>query len=121
MKSPLVPLTLGLAVVAGAVAINVQQRTLQRDDMREIAGLRAELDSVRAVHVQASNGTESGRLAESVARRKYLLEQREYHVASRQAAIDSWWTLTGTGTAWSAVGALLLAAAALVGRRARAG
>lgn len=120
MKSPLVLLLLGLAFIAGAIAINVQQRALQRDDVREITGLRGELDSVRSALARVSDRADSVRLVESVAARTYSLEHREFHVPSRQAAIDGWWTLTGPGTLLSAVGVLLLAAAALSGRRARA-
>ncbi|MFN0099638.1 MAG: hypothetical protein ACKVS7_13255 [Gemmatimonadaceae bacterium] len=120
MKSPLVPLILGVVFIAGAVAMHVQQRAVQRDDVRDIAGLRAELDSVRAEHTRAGTRADSVRLAESIAGRKYILGRREFHVPSRQEAIDTWWALTGPGTALSAVGALFLAAALLAGRRARA-
>lgn len=120
MRSPLVPLLLGLACIAGAVAINVQQRVLQRDDVRDIAGLRAELDSVRSALARVKGSADSTRLSESVASRTYILQRREFHVPSRQASIDGWWTLTGPGTLLSAVGALLVGAA-LAGRRARAG
>jgi hypothetical protein len=120
LKSPLVPLLLGLAFIAGAIAINVQQRALQRDDVRDIAGLRSELDSVRSALARVNDSADSVRLVESVAARTYILGRREFHVPSRQAAIDEWWTLTGPGTLLSAVGALLVVAAALSGRRARA-
>lgn len=120
MKSPLVPMILGLAFIAGAVAIDMQQRALQRDDVRDIAGLRAQLDSVRAAHARAITRPDSVRLAEAIAGRMYSLGRREFHVPSRQAVIDGWWTLTGPGTALGVVGALFLVAAALAGRRARA-
>lgn len=120
MKSPLVPLLLGVALIAGAVAINLQQRALQRGDVRDIAGLRVELDSVRVALERASAGADSVRLAESVAAREYILARREFHLPSRQAAIDGWWTLTGPGTLLSAIGALLVVAATYSTRRARA-
>ena len=120
MKSSLVPLLLGLAFITGAVAINLQQRALQRDDVRDIAGLREELDSVRFALARAKAKPDSIRLAESIAGRTYILGRREFHVPSRQEAIDGWWTLTGPGSALSAVGALFLAAAAASSRRARA-
>jgi hypothetical protein len=119
LRSPLVPLLIGLAIIGGAVAINVQQRALQRSDVRDIAGLRAELDSVRSALARASTSPDSLRLAESVAGRTYILGRREFHVPPRQESIDGWWTLTGQGTALSAVGALLLVVAALSGRRKR--
>lgn len=114
MKSPLVPLLLGLAFIAGAIAINSQQRTLQRHDVRDIGGLRVELDSVRSALARTSGGPDSARLAESVAGRRYMLMRREFHVPSRQEAIDTWWSLTGPGTLLSALGALFLMIAALV-------
>lgn len=120
MKRQLVPFILGLVFIAGAIAINMQQRALQRDDIRDIAGLRAELDSVRAMHARASTAADSASLAETVARRTYLLGRREFHVAPRQEAIDGWWTLTGPGIAFSAVGVLFLAVAVVSGRRGRA-
>ena len=120
LKSPLVPLLLGLAFIAGAVAIDVQQRALQRDEVRDIAALRVELDSVRSALAQASASADSVRLAGNVALRTYFLGRREYHVPPRQAAIDRWWTLTGAGTLICAVGALLVVVAAVAGRRARA-
>lgn len=120
MKSPLVPLLLGLGFIAGAIAIDRQQRALQRGDVRDIAGLRVELDSVRSALARASTSSDSARLAESVSARTYILGRREFHVPSRQAAIDGWWALTGTGTLLTAVGALLVVAAALSGRRGRA-
>ncbi len=111
---------LGLAFIAGAVAIDMQQRALQRDDVRDIAVLRAQLDSVRAAHARAITRPDSVRLAGAIAGRTYSLGRREFRVPSRQAAIDGWWTLTGPGTALGVVGALFLVAAALAGRRARA-
>lgn len=121
MKSPLVPLLLGLAFIAGAIAIHGQQRALQRDDVRDIAALRVELDSARLALTlaRASANPDSGRLVESVAGRTYILGRREFHVPPRQEAIDGWWTLRGPGTALSAVGAILLVAAAVSSRRAR--
>jgi hypothetical protein len=116
LKSPLIPLLRGLAFIGGAVAINVQQRALQRDDLRDIAGLRAELDSVRSALARATAAPDSVRLEESIAGRTYILGRREFHVPSRQEAIEGWWALTGPGTALSAVGALLLVAAAFSGR-----
>jgi hypothetical protein len=120
LKSPLVPLLLGLAFITGAVAMSVQQRALQRDDVRDIEGLRSELDSVRRALARAGTGTDSARLAESLSGRTYILGRREFHVPSRQAAIDGWWTLTGPGTALSAVGALFLFVAVRARIRARA-
>jgi hypothetical protein len=114
LKSPLIPLLLGLAFIGGAVAINVQQRALQRNDVSDIAGLRAELDSVRSALARASAAPDSVRLAESIAGRTYILGRREFHVPSRQEAIEGWWALTGPGTALSAVGALLLVVAAFL-------
>jgi uncharacterized membrane protein len=119
LKKALVPLLIGLAIIGGAVAINVQQRSLQRSDVRDIAGLRAELDSVRSALARAATGPDSVRLAESIAGRTYMLGRREFHVPSRQESIDGWWTLTGPGTALSAVGALLLVVAALSNVRKR--
>ena len=119
MKSPLVPLLLGLAFVAGAIAISAQLRALQRDDVRDIGGLRAELDSVRHALTLVSSSADSVRLAESIAGRTYMLGRREFHLPTRQEAIDGWWTLRGPGTALSVVGALFLVIAAVSGRRAR--
>lgn len=53
MKSSLVPLLLGLAFIAGAIATNSQQRTLQLNDVRDIDGLRAELDSAGSALARA--------------------------------------------------------------------
>ena len=111
MKSALVPLILGLAFIAGAVVTNVQQREVQRADMRDIAGLRAELDSVHIALARASSGADSARLAKSVADRTYILGRREFHVPSRQEAIDGWWNLRGPGTLLCVVGALFIALA----------
>lgn len=120
MRSPLVPLLLGLAFIAGAIAIQVQQRALQTADVHDIAELVAELDSVRFALSRASVGPDSLRLAKSVSERTHLLGRREFHVPSRQEAIDGWWTLTGPGTLFSVVGVLFIAAAAATNRRDRA-
>lgn len=122
MKSSLVPLLLGLAFIAGAIATNSQQRTLQLNDVRDIDGLRAELDSAGSALARArkSGEPDSARLAVSVAERTNNLQRREFHVPSRQEAIDRWWTLTGPGTVFSTVGALFIVIAALTRRRARA-
>ncbi len=56
MQSPLIPLLLGLALIGGAVGIHRQQKAIQRADVRDIAGLRAELDSVRAAVARATAG-----------------------------------------------------------------
>ncbi len=119
MKSPVIPLLLGLAFVGGAIAIHRQQQALQRADVRDIAGLRAELDSVRAAVARAPAGSDSARLLRSVAERTYILGRREFHVPSRQATIDRWWTLSGPGSASAVVGVLLLAIAARMWSRAR--
>lgn len=119
MNSPVVPVLLGLALVAGAVRINVQQRALQRDDVRDITALRAELDSVGAELSRAASSADSSRLARSVTDRTARLGWREFHVPSRQAAIDGWWTLTGPGTLLSIVGALLVTLGVLAARRGR--
>ena len=110
----------GLAFIGGAVLINLQQRALQADDIRDIARLRAQLDSVRAALGRASSGLDSTRLTRSVSDRTYLLGRREFHVPSRQAAIDAWWTTRGLGSILILAGLLLLALAAVAGRGARA-
>ena len=120
MKSILVPLLLGLAFIAGAIAIQVQQRALQAADVRDIRALVGELDSVRLALSRASVGSDSVRLARSIAQRTYVLGFREFHVPTRQEAIDRWWTLTGPGTLFSVVGVLFIAAAIAASRRARA-
>ena len=120
MKSTFVPLLLGLAFIAGAIAIQVQQRALQAADVRDIRALVGELDSVRLALSRASVGSDSVRLAKSIAQRTYVLGFREFHVPTRQEAIDGWWTLTGPGTLFSVVGVLLIAATIAASRRARA-
>lgn len=120
MKSPVIPLLLGLAFLGGAIGIHRQQQALQRADVRDIAGLRAELDSVRAAIARAPAGPDSARLLRSVAERTYILGRREFHVPSRQESIDQWWTLSGPGPALAGVGVLLLAIAAHAWFRARA-
>ena len=112
----MVPLLLGLGFIAGAIAMNAQQRATQRADVRDIDALRVELDSVRAVLTRTSAGPEAVRLAESVSARTAMLGRREFHVPTRQESIDGWWSLTGVGTVLSAVGALFLLLAALSGR-----
>lgn len=119
MKSPIVPLLLGLAFIAGAIAINAQLRATQRADVRDIDALRVELDSVRSALSRTTAGPEAVRLAESVSSRTAILGRREFHVPSRQASIDGWWSLTGVGTVLSAVGALFLLLAVVSGRGAR--
>lgn len=119
MNSPVVPVLLGLALVAGAVGIHVQQRALQRDDVRDITALRAELDSVGSELSRAASSTDSSRLARSVTDRTARLGWREFHVPSRQEAIDGWWTLTGPGTILTIVGALLVTLGVVAARRGR--
>ncbi|MEX2181616.1 MAG: hypothetical protein WD771_06200 [Gemmatimonadaceae bacterium] len=111
---------LGLAFIAAAIAIPAQQRATQRGEVREIAALRAELDSVHAALVRARTPPDSALLAESIAGRTYLLGRREYHVQARQPTIDDWWTFRGPGTLLSAFGALCVGLAAFVGWRGRA-
>lgn len=119
MNSPVVPVLLGLALVAGAVGINLQQRALQRDDVRDITALRAELDSVSAQLSRPASSADSSRLARSVTDRTARLGWREFHVPSRQEAIDGWWTLTGPGTILTIVGALLVTLGVVAARRRR--
>jgi hypothetical protein len=119
MKSPLIPLALGVAFIAGAVLINVQQRGLQRDDVRDVAGLRTELDSVQAALKSATTGADSTSLSESISQRTYVLGRREFHIPSRQEAIDTWWSLTGPGVVLTFVGALFVVLAEVTRRRAR--
>ncbi len=120
MRSRLAALLIGLAFMAGAVLINLQQRALQADDIRGVAKLRAELDSVRAELGRASSVVDSTRLTRSVSERTYLLGRREFHVPSRQVAIDEWWSTRGLGSVLMLAGVLFLALAALAGRGARA-
>lgn len=119
MKSPVVPLLLGLALIAGAIAIQVQRRTLHTADVRDISRLVEELDSVRIALSRASVGSDSVRLAKSIVGRTYIIGRREFHVPTRQESIDEWWTLTGAGTLFSVVGVLLIAVAIADRRRAR--
>jgi hypothetical protein len=119
LKSALIPFLLGVVLVGGAVAIHRQQQAIQRADLRDIAGLRAELASERAALTSAPAGSDSARLAPSVAARTYLLGRREFHVPSRQENIDRWWTLSGPGTMLTLVGGILLALAAGAHIRAR--
>jgi hypothetical protein len=121
MKSPIVPVLLGLAFIAGAIGINVQQRRIQEGDVRDIGKLRAELDSVSLRLSRASSAADSAVLGASVADRTQRLQWREFHVPSRQAAIDGWWSLTGPGTGLAVVGALLVGLGAVAGWRARTG
>ena len=58
MKSSLIPLLLGLAFLGGAVGIHRQQQALQRADVRDVAALCAELDSVLEALTRASSGAE---------------------------------------------------------------
>lgn len=107
MRSPLVPLILGAALLAGAVAGQRQQVALQREDVSGIEALRSRLDSVQRAAALAVGGPDSVRLAKEVAERKYYLARREFHVAPRQERIDAWWSVSGPGTLL-AVGAVLL-------------
>jgi TonB family protein len=117
MKSPLVPLLLGLTCVALAVAIDVQRQRIQASDVADVTALRAQLDSVKAVATAVTSPADSVRLATSVADRTRLLARREFHVPSRQAAIDGWWAWRGPGTLLMACGALLVLMAVITWRR----
>ena len=86
--SPLVPLLLGLTCIGGAVGLQQQQQAVQRADVRDIAGLRSELDSVRAAVARTPAGPDSTRLVQSVAKRAFILGRRELHVPTRQESID---------------------------------
>lgn len=119
MTSPVVPVVLGLALVAGMIGINVQQRALQRDDVRDITALRLELDSVRAEFSRAASSADSSRLERSVTDRTARLGWREFHVPTRQESIDGWWSLTGPGTLLTVVGVILIALGVVAGRRRR--
>jgi len=119
VKRPLVPALVGVALIAGAIAIQVQQRGIQEGDVRDVTRLRTELDSVRAALSLAASAADSAALAGSVADRTQMLQRREFHVPSRQAAIDGWWGLTGPGTALAVAGALLVALGAAARSRAR--
>lgn len=117
MKSPLVPLLLGIAFAAGAVAIDLQQRAIQGADRRDVMSLRAELDSVRAALGAASTAADSIRLRADVERRFEMLKRREFHIPSRQEAIDGWWRPVGPGVLLAAVGLLLIGLAGAQWRR----
>ncbi len=117
MKSPLVPMILGVALIIGAVLINANLRGLQEGDVRDIGRLRLELDSTRAALRRATNAADSSRLSVSVADRKQRLEYREFHVPTRQETIDGWWGVTGAGSVLVVVGLGLIALGVVASRR----
>lgn len=119
MTSPLMPLLLGVALIAGAITLNVQRARIHADDVRGVRALRAELDSVRALASAATSREDSTQLAGIVARRAAMLARREFHVPSRQEAIDGWWSHRGPGTLIAACGAGLVALSLLQFRRSR--
>ena len=117
MRSPLVPVILGVAVIVGAVLIDANLRGMQEGDVRDIGLLRQELDSTGAALARASTAADSTRLSASVADRTQRLQRREFHVPTRQETIDGFWGLTGAGTVMVIVGLGFIAIGAIAWRR----
>lgn len=111
------PLLLGVALMTGAVAIDDRRERLQASDLRDIEALRSQLDSVQGRLAAATSPEDSARFAASISMRTSLLARREFHVPSRQDAIDRWWDWNGAGTWLAACGAGLLLLALVTYRR----
>jgi hypothetical protein len=111
VRSPLVPLIIGIAFLSGAVYAGAERRRTHEADVRDILALRRELDSTRAALHRAASVADSVRLAKSAENREYILRRREFHVAPRAEAIALWWSPTGPGTLLAAIGAMLVLAA----------
>jgi hypothetical protein len=121
MRTPLIVVVLGFAVVAGTIALNRYQRGLQREEMRGIAALQAVLDSTRWALAAATTAPESTQLTEQIRARTEGIAQRQYHVPRRQAELDRWWQPTGPGTILVVLGTGLVIGGLLWFRRSKSG
>ncbi len=110
MNIRIVPLTLGAVFIVGAIGIDLQLRATQRGDLRDVAALRTQLDSVTATLGSAATPADSARISAVVESRTQLLARREFHLPTRQETLDRWWTITGGGMLATVLGVVLLAA-----------
>ena len=121
MRSPLIPIILGLALVIGTISLDIYQRRSHEEDVRGIATLRDNLDSARLALAAATTGSDSARLTEEIRSREYFLSRRQYHVPQSQAALAGRWRLTGPRTILVAFAGLLVMAGLVVLRQRKSG
>lgn len=91
-----------LAMIGSRLALDAR-----RDDERDVAELRARLDSVRAALARAS-AADSSRLTTEVQEREYFLGRREYHLAHPAPGGSPWRRPFGPGTVVFGAGLVII-------------
>lgn len=108
VRTAVVAVAFGAVALLGAIALDYNTRRIHHHDLRDIARMRANLDSLRSALARAATGPDSARLIEAVGAREEGIAVREFHVPLRQAQLDGWWQPTGPGTLAAAAGAILV-------------
>jgi hypothetical protein len=115
----IVSITLGAAAIAVMLFAYQDNRKTMAGDIRDVTGLQRQLDSVRAQHRAATDSVTAKRLGEEVAMRESGLSRRAFHIPLRQESVRVWWTFSGAGVRWTALGALLIALGSIALRSGR--
>jgi hypothetical protein len=85
VRSPLVPLIIGIAFLSGAVYAGAERRRTHEADVRDILALRRELDSTRAALHRAASVADSVRLAVNSTSRR---APRRSHCGGRRRVLE---------------------------------
>lgn len=112
---------LGFAAIALMAYAYRDNRTTLAGDIRDVAGLQRQLDSVRALQRTATDSVTTKRLHDEIAVRENGLSRRAFHIPMRQESVRLWWTFSGAGVRWSALGALFIALGIIALRSGRRG
>jgi hypothetical protein len=114
-------ITLGVAAIVLMVYAYRDNRTTLAGDIRDVAGLQRQLDSVRTLHGATTDSATTKRLGDEVTMREMGLSRRAFHIPMRQESVRRWWTLSGAGVRWIALGGLFVALGTIVLRSGRPG
>ena len=98
MRSGVVWIAFGMVLLVFVFVMNENDRRLLDDDRRDVAGLTAQLDSVRSTLALATSAADSGSITSEVQMREARLARRAFHIPMRAERVEQWWSLTGGGS-----------------------
>ncbi len=116
-----VAVTLGVAAIVMMLYAYQDNRKTLAGDLRDVAGLQRQLDSVRALQRTPTDSATAKRLGDEVAVRENGLSRRAFHIPMRQESVRLWWTFSGAGVRWMILSAILLVIGTIALRSARRG